>query len=221
VKSEAIMKKITFGIALCLSSTLCLGQESDGYVIPFASTGNVIELAVENATTLQSTNVSVEATAVPSWIRFSKAKEVIAKLSGQSEQIASFTFSVEKTAPVGRTKKLTFVISTPNGQSWTKEISVKVGPPEKFELFQNYPNPFNPSTTISYQLTADSKVSLKIYNMIGQEVATLADGDKTVGFHQETWNASAVASGAYIYRLIAKDAAGKEIVEKKMMMVLK
>lgn len=215
------MKTISFGLALCLSSAIGFAQETDGYVIPFSSTGNVIELAVENSTTLQSTNVSVEASVVPSWLRFTKGKEVIAELSGNTEQTVSFTFSVEKTAPVGKTEKLTFVISTENGQSWTKEISVKVGPPEKFELFQNYPNPFNPATTISYQLTADSRVSLKIYNMIGQEVATLADGDKTVGYHQETWNASAVASGAYIYRLVAKDASGKETVEKRMMMVLK
>lgn len=215
------MKIISFGIALCLSSALCLGQESDGYVIPFASSGNVVELAVENATTLQSTNVSVEASSIPAWLRFTKQKEVIGELSGNSEQTVSFTFSVEKTAPVGKSEKLMFVISTPNGQSWTKEIALKVGPPEKFELFQNYPNPFNPATIISYQLTADSRVSLKIYNMIGQEVATLADGDKTVGYHQEIWNASEVASGAYIYRLIAKDASGKETVEKRMMMVLK
>jgi hypothetical protein len=92
---------------------------------------------------------------------------------------------------------------------------------ERFELFQNYPNPFNASSTISYQLRADSKVSLKIYNLLGQEVSTLIDADQTAGFHQETWNASSIASGTYIYRLVAKDASGKETVERKTMTLLK
>jgi serine protease AprX len=64
-------------------------------------------------------------------------------------------------------------------------------------------------------------VSLKIYNLLGQEVSTLIDADQTAGFHQETWNASSIASGTYIYRLVAKDASGKETVERKTMTLLK
>jgi hypothetical protein len=58
---------------------------------------------------------------------------------------------------------------------WTKEITVAVAAPNKFEVFQNYPNPSNPTTAISYQLTANSSVSLKVYNLLGQEVASLVD----------------------------------------------
>jgi hypothetical protein len=132
-----------------------------------------------------------------------------------------FTFAVERGAPIKEPATLTFRVSIPNGQSWSKEMTVVVSPPERFELFQNYPNPFNPATTISYQLRADSKVSLKIYNLLGQEVSTLMDADQVAGFHQETWNASSIASGTYIYRLVAKDASGKETVERKTMTLLK
>ena len=73
--------------------------------------------------------------------------------------------------------------------------------PAAFALDQNYPNPFNPSTTIAYAVPADSRVTLKIYNSIGQEVATLVDGFVPAGRYATTWDARGLASGMYIYRL--------------------
>ena len=116
---------------------------------------------------------------------------------------------------------MTFLVSLPNGQTWTKEITVSASPPEKFELFQNYPNPFNPATTISYQLPADGRVRLKIYNLLGQGVVTLLDADRPAGFHQEVWNGTSVASGTYIYRMLVTDVSGKELVEHKTMTLIK
>jgi len=75
--------------------------------------------------------------------------------------------------------------------------------PLESSLEQNYPNPFNPSTTISYALPKDCKVTLKIYNSIGQEVATLVDGVESAGFHSAVWNASNLSSGVYFYRMTA------------------
>lgn len=213
--------KLTLFLTFMAVTSVCFGQESGGYVIPFASTGNTIELAVENTATLRSSDITVELKNRPSWARFSSEKEAIAELSGQTESKVLFSFSVDKSAPIGKGEILRFVVSSANGQTWTKEIAVSVGPPDKFELYQNFPNPFNPSTTIAYQLTTDSRVRLKIYNMLGQEVITLLDGERPAGFHQEVWNASSVASGTYIYRLVAVDASGKEVVEKKVMTLLK
>lgn len=75
--------------------------------------------------------------------------------------------------------------------------------PETFALEQNYPNPFNPSTRISYALPVDAQVTLKVYNSIGQEVAILVDEFKPAGIHQQVWEARALPSGLYIYRLTA------------------
>jgi len=199
----------------------CLAQESEGYVIPFASEGNRIELAVENRAASTSSNVTVEVTNSPSWITFPSTKKTIPDLRAQTEMAASFPFSVDKTAPVGKTDHLTFLISLPNGQSWQKDITVSVGPPDRFELFQNYPNPLNPATTISYQLTSPSKVQLVIYNLLGQQVITLVNGEREAGFHQETWNASFLASGLYIYRITATDQSGNQIIQNRTMSLLK
>jgi hypothetical protein len=79
--------------------------------------------------------------------------------------------------------------------------------PEAFELSQNYPDPFNPATTISYSLPGDATVSLKIYNLLGKEIQSLAQGRQTAGLKSVVWNASAVPSGVYFYRLDAQESS--------------
>ncbi len=73
--------------------------------------------------------------------------------------------------------------------------------PAKHELGQNYPNPFNPTTEISYAVAGASNVKLVVYNLIGQEMATLVDEKKSAGSYRITFEASGLASGVYIYRL--------------------
>jgi protocatechuate 3,4-dioxygenase beta subunit len=73
--------------------------------------------------------------------------------------------------------------------------------PTSFELAQNYPNPFNPSTTIRYTLGSSGPVSLKVYNLLGQEITTLAYGYQKAGTYQVEFNGKGFASGIYFYRL--------------------
>ena len=78
--------------------------------------------------------------------------------------------------------------------------------PTRFTLGQNYPNPFNPSTIIPYQLATSAPVRLEVFNLLGQHIATLVDGERPAGFHTATWRATdgagrAVGAGVYIYRM--------------------
>ena len=73
----------------------------------------------------------------------------------------------------------------------------------RFELEQNYPNPFNPVTVIRYQMPATGSVSLKVFDLLGREVATLVEGIKSVGLHSIEFDGSHCASGTYLYRLTA------------------
>ena len=77
--------------------------------------------------------------------------------------------------------------------------------PTEFSLVQNYPNPFNPSTTIRYAVPKTSHISIKVYDLTGQEVATLINGIKEVGTYEVKFDAHNLASGIYLYRMIATD----------------
>ncbi len=92
--------------------------------------------------------------------------------------------------------------------------------PTQYELSQNYPNPFNPSTTIKYALATDSRVSIHIYNMLGEKVRTLVNSQQEAGYYNVQWDGSndynqKVSSGIYIYRL----EAGSFVQTKKMNLI--
>lgn len=81
------------------------------------------------------------------------------------------------------------------------DVGPSRGLPAEVSLAQNYPNPFNPSTTIEWTVPTASKVSLKIFNLLGEEVGTLVDADMSPGEYRTTWNASGFPTGMYFYRL--------------------
>ena len=92
--------------------------------------------------------------------------------------------------------------------------------PKEFVLEQNYPNPFNPSTTIRYEIPKESRVVIKVYNLLGQEVKTLINKTQGRGIHTMTWDGKdntgrIVASGVYLYRL----EAGTFVKSRKMLFI--
>ena len=88
--------------------------------------------------------------------------------------------------------------------------------PADFMLYQNYPNPFNPSTTISFSIPRSTYTTLKIFNTIGQEIATLVSDNLNPGTYSKQWNATNVASGVYFYKLQVGD-----FVQTKKLLLLR
>ncbi len=98
--------------------------------------------------------------------------------------------------------------------------------PTEFSLEQNYPNPFNPATTIQFSIPVNSDVRLVVYNMLGQEVATLLNEQRSAGNHSIVWNSSnangsKLSSGIYLYKLNAVTNSGKEFQQTRKMILLK
>ncbi len=98
--------------------------------------------------------------------------------------------------------------------NYSNEVEVLVQPSE-FSLSQNYPNPFNPSTTIKFTLAAKGQVIIKVFSINGQEVATIINEEKDAGYYSVQYNASSLASGVYLYRMVA----GKFNMTKKFILL--
>ena len=100
------------------------------------------------------------------------------------------------------------------GKESAEELAVL---PNEFSLSQNYPNPFNPSTSIQYQVSSNSQVTLKIYDILGNEVATLVNEEKEPGIYRAEFNTQdyQLASGIYLYRL----QAGSYVETRKMVLM--
>lgn len=100
-------------------------------------------------------------------------------------------------------------------------VEAEVTIPLEYSLQQNYPNPFNPSTKINFSLAADSKVVLKIFDLLGQEVKTLVDAELVAGEHELTFNGAGLNSGVYFYRINAEGVNGKNFTSVKKMILSK
>src|SRR5690606_29825610 len=100
--------------------------------------------------------------------------------------------------------------------TYSNEIEVDLGLPLSFSLDQNYPNPFNPSTSIKYQVSSISKFSLKVYDILGNDVVTLVNEIQPAGIYDVNFNASSLPSGVYFYKLQASSFS-----ETKKMLLMK
>jgi hypothetical protein len=100
-------------------------------------------------------------------------------------------------------------------------VGDEVGLPRSFALEQNYPNPFNPSTNIRFSIAQASHVSLKVFNVLGVEVASLVNEQKDAGTFSMNWNAAGLPSGMYLYRLSVTSDKGQVFDQSKKLMLLK
>jgi len=122
-------------------------------------------------------------------------------------------------ASVQHPKRLQLLIGHPDFVN--EKLATSTNIPQTFELFQNFPNPLNPTTTIRFGLPKEAKVTLKIYNILGEEVVTLLNDElKPAGFHASVWdgrnqNGRRASSGLYFYQLKTRDL----ILTRKMALV--
>jgi hypothetical protein len=146
--------------------------------------------------------------------------ETIAVLNSQNSSAVpgSYSYSYEDSSVKGGT--YAYRIEQMNVDSsvrFSEEITVEfVYLPDEFALYQNYPNPFNPNTTIEYDLPSDGHVLLAVYNMLGEEVERIVDGEQKAGRYPLLFSGSRFASGVYFYRL---ETAG--FVQTRKMLLIK
>ena len=133
---------------------------------------------------------------------------------GTTSEIQYYSF-IDENVPSGKYRYRLKQVDFDGTFEYSEIIEVVVGTPTEFSLGQNYPNPFNPSTTINYSIPEFSFVTLKVYDVLGSEVATLVNEDKSVGSYEVEFDATGLPSGIYFYKL----QAGSFVETKKMVLM--
>jgi hypothetical protein len=129
----------------------------------------------------------------------------------------SFNEKLESGVYVYRLKQVDF-----DGRfSYSDEVEVDLNAAKDYQLIQNYPNPFNPSTVISFNLPVDSRVSVKVFNVIGELVSELANSSFTAGSHNLEFNAAGLNSGVYFYSINVSGTDGSSFASTKKMILTK
>ena len=218
-----IKHKTIFALLLCYFVTLSPCFSQTVYEVMPGTKGNEIILEIENISeNLEAKDLQVKPLKIPAKIKFQDALAAIGTLDKEGIKEIGFEFEVESNAVSGKRDTVIFQITDANGTSWNKEIILEYAKPDVFSLEQNYPNPFNPVTTIKYSIPNNAvetqhaaSVQLKIYNLLGQETATLVNKNQEAGFYEVKFDGSQYASGVYIYRL----EAGSYTAVKKMMLL--
>ena len=205
--------KIILLIILILSSSI-IAQTV--YEVTPGTKGNRIILTLANISELNpAENVEVKLIKSSSSTIFNKETESIQFIDANKESYVLFIFDINRNAPIDKKDTVKFMITDRNGLMMMKTFIFNYTGPKEFKLEQNFPNPFNPTTTIQYQLPAEARVTLKVYDILGSEVATLVNEVQEAGYKEVQFNGSNYASGMYIYRL----TSGNFSSIKKMMLV--
>lgn len=157
----------------------------------YRDTSNVVLVIINNEDTDEEMTFNINSGTVDSFKRYmTNEDENVEMLDDVSVTDQKFTITL------GAESITTLVSDNVVVSNETEEFA-----PTGYELNQNYPNPFNPNTMISFQLAANSDVSLKVYDLLGREVATLVDNRMNAGTHQVRFEASGLSSGVYLYTL--------------------
>ncbi|MCZ7610168.1 MAG: T9SS type A sorting domain-containing protein [Ignavibacterium sp.] len=194
------------------------------YEVTPGTKGNEIVLTVANISKTNPTgNVNVSLAKKSSSLNFSKEEATIENLEAKAEANVSFVFDVNRSVEINRKDTIEFTITSLEGIMMMKQFIFSYTGPKEFKLEQNYPNPFNPTTKIRYsipnvtlrQAQGDNMTTLKVYDILGNEVATLVNEQKEAGYYEVEFSASSFASGVYVYRL----QSGSFVSSKKMMVI--
>ena len=133
---------------------------------------------------------------------------------GTTTEIHHYSF-VDESLPPGRYEYRLKQLDVGGTFNYSNLIEIIIKAPTEFSLEQNYPNPFNPSTMIKYQISEYNLVTIKVYDVIGNEVAILVDEYRQAGSYEVEWDASGLPSGVYFYQL----KAGEFVQTMKMILM--
>jgi hypothetical protein len=219
---ERRLKMRTSLILIILFTAAIKAQQS--YELTPGVKGNQIVLQIVNTSETETASLPIplQRRGLKNLTFRDVSKETIT-LKPKEEKEIKYTFDVDYNVDITKADTVEFLITDNRTIHLTKQFIFTYTQPKEFRLEQNYPNPFNPATRIRYTVAPPNlpkgeglgKVTLKVYDILGNEVTTLVNEAKEPGYYEVEWDASRLASGVYIYRL----TSGQFVSSKKMMLI--
>jgi hypothetical protein len=139
---------------------------------------------------------------------------------GTTTRYSEYVFTEKLTQSGNYTYRLKQV-DYDGSSSFSNEVEVDLANPAAFSLDQNYPNPFNPSTSISFSLPEASSVKIVVYDVLGNKITELLNGNLALGYHKLNFDAGKLNSGLYLYTITAQSNSGQSFSATRKMMLLK
>lgn len=181
-----------------------------------ASNGRNVDLAWKTATEINSNKFEIERKNGNEWTKISAIDA-----SGNSNAPKEYSYVDKiKSAVSGNVAYRLKMVDNDGKFEYSSVAEVKIVP-TVYSLEQNYPNPFNPETKIQYSLPMDAKVTLKVYDMVGREVATVVSEQQTAGFYEQKFGGYNYSSGVYFYRIVAESGGKISFTSIKKMVMIK
>lgn len=204
----------------CLITNLIQGNDKLDYVITFQGKGSKISHVDTFKVAIPSYVAGFLAETPSSWagakLTGTVDDKTIYNLDPKFKDAANGDFTLASNSPVRTLGSDGLALGDLRWAGTQTDVNETVGLPEAFELKQNYPNPFNPETTINFTMAKQGYVTLKVYNVLGKEIATLVNENRSAGQHSVKFSSKNIASGIYFYSL-----KSGSLMQTKKMTILK
>ncbi|MFN3694802.1 MAG: T9SS type A sorting domain-containing protein [Ignavibacterium sp.] len=196
---------IKFFVLLFMNISLAqsnLPSEMSVYQLTPGTKNNQLILELFNQSeTLVANNIKVILEKVPSNLVFTSDIQELTSLQPSELKEIKMSFDVLRNINSLAEDTLMIIITGSDNISYGKSFIFNYSTPKEFNLEQNYPNPFNPLTKIRYEVPIKSKISLKVFDILGRELINLVDQIQDAGYYEIDFNASELSSGIYFSRL--------------------
>ncbi len=185
------------------------------HTVPPGPAANTLALTVANTSARSLSGVRAVVREAPAWVRLGAGTEALA-LAGGEEAVVSLAFSLADGVAADQEGALVFDILSADGVLASKRVHVRVGVPEAFDLEAAYPNPFAQEAMLPLSLPVAAEVRAAAYDVLGREVAVLADGELEAGRHLLRLSGAGLASGLYVVRVHVQQPGAARVFRQKL-----
>lgn len=201
-------------ITSTVSAQVDTAQSSDGHnahSIPFASSGNTLELTLASAGTRSEDAMMVRLVEAPDWVSVYPDATNAEVVQNTSDATATFLFDLLSSAPVGESGTLEFEVASPDGEVVGSHVLRLVAEaPEQFRLISAYPNPFRTASRVAYELPEAAQVGFSVYDVLGRRVFE-ERSDQEAGRREQHIEGNSLAPGLYVWQLVVDSAKGRTV----------